>query len=186
MSFSDPIGDMLTRIRNAQMRRKTSVTTPASTLRGRVLDVLQSEGFIRGYSEVKFENGSVSVAPRFETKRARSLYGTARAQVANLVEGVTKGFEKKLEITGVGYRAALQGKTLQLALGYSHDVNYPVPEGISITVPKPTEIVVAGNNAQQVGQVAAEIRAFRKPEPYKGKGVKYADEFIFRKEGKKK
>ena len=136
--------------------------------------------------EVKFADGSVTVAPRYETKRARSLYGTARAQVANLVEGVTKGFEKKLEITGVGYRAALQGKSLQLALGYSHDVNYPVPEGITITVPKPTEIVVAGIDAQRVGQVAAEIRAFRKPEPYKGKGVKYADEFIFRKEGKKK
>ncbi|MGB3866435.1 MAG: 50S ribosomal protein L6 [Xanthobacteraceae bacterium] len=136
--------------------------------------------------EVKFENGAVTVAPRFETKRARSLYGTARAQVANLVEGVTKGFEKKLEITGVGYRAALQGKSLQLALGYSHDVVYPIPEGIAITVPKPTEIVIAGNDAQRVGQVAAEIRGYRPPEPYKGKGVKYANEFIFRKEGKKK
>ncbi len=136
--------------------------------------------------EVKFENGAVTVAPRYETKRARSLYGTARAQVANLVEGVTKGFEKKLEITGVGYRAALQGKSLQLALGYSHDVVYPIPEGIAITVPKPTEIVIAGNDAQRVGQVAAEIRGYRPPEPYKGKGVKYANEFIFRKEGKKK
>jgi large subunit ribosomal protein L6 len=136
--------------------------------------------------EVKFESGSVKVAPRFETNRAQALYGTARAQVANLVEGVTKGFEKKLEITGVGYRAALQGKTLQLALGYSHDVNYPIPEGITITVPKPTEINIAGIDSQRVGQVAAEIRAYRPPEPYKGKGVKYANEFIFRKEGKKK
>ncbi len=136
--------------------------------------------------DVKFEEGAVKVAPRFETKRSRSLYGTARAQVANLVEGVTKGFEKKLEITGVGYRAALQGKSLQLALGYSHDVIYPIPEGIAITVPKPTEIVVAGIDPQRVGQVAAEIRGYRPPEPYKGKGVKYAGEFIFRKEGKKK
>src|SRR5581483_8124234 len=129
---------------------------------------------------------AITVAPRFETKRARSLYGTARAQIANLVEGVTKGFEKKLEITGVGYRAALQGKNLQLALGYSHDVIYPIPEGITVTVPKPTEITITGSDVQRVGQVAAEIRAYRPPEPYKGKGAKYADEFIFRKEGKKK
>jgi large subunit ribosomal protein L6 len=119
-------------------------------------------------------------------KRARSLYGTSRAVIANLVEGVTKGFEKKLEITGVGYRAAVQGKTLQLSLGYSHDVNYAIPEGIAITTPKPTEILVVGNDIQRVGQVAAEIRSYRPPEPYKGKGVKYANEFIFRKEGKKK
>ncbi|HEX2632706.1 MAG TPA: 50S ribosomal protein L6 [Bradyrhizobium sp.] len=136
--------------------------------------------------EVKFENGEVKVAPRVKTNRAQAMYGTARAQVANLVAGVTKGFEKKLEITGVGYRAALQGKNLQLALGYSHDVVYPIPEGIAITVPKPTEIVIVGSDSQRVGQVAAEIRSYRPPEPYKGKGVKYADEFIFRKEGKKK
>ena len=136
--------------------------------------------------EVKFDKGVVTVAPRAETNRARALYGTARAQIANLVEGVTKGFEKKLEITGVGYRAAMQGKNLQLALGYSHDVVYPIPEGITIAVPKPTEITVTGTDAQRVGQVAAEIRAYRPPEPYKGKGVKYVGEFIFRQEGKKK
>jgi large subunit ribosomal protein L6 len=136
--------------------------------------------------EVKLESGQVQVNPRVETNRARALYGTARAQVANLVEGVTKGFEKKLEITGVGYRAALQGKNLQLALGYSHDVVYAIPEGITITVPKPTEITVTGSDIQRVGQVAAEIRSYRPPEPYKGKGVKYVGEFIFRKEGKKK
>ena len=136
--------------------------------------------------EVKFENGAVKVAPRLETNRAQAMYGTARAQVANLVEGVTKGFEKKLEITGVGYRAALQGKNLQIQLGYSHDIVYPIPEGITIVVPKPTEIVISGVDGQKVGHVAAEIRAFRKPEPYKGKGVKYAGEYIFRKEGKKK
>ncbi|MDD1526069.1 50S ribosomal protein L6 [Bradyrhizobium sp. WBOS7] len=136
--------------------------------------------------EVKLESGQIKVQPRFETNRARALYGTARAQVANLVEGVTKGFEKKLEITGVGYRAAMQGKNLQLALGYSHDVVYAIPEGITIAVPKPTEITVSGSDIQRVGQVAAEIRSYRPPEPYKGKGVKYVGEFIFRKEGKKK
>ena len=136
--------------------------------------------------EVKLDNGQVKVNPRVETNRARALYGTARAQVANLVEGVTKGFEKKLEITGVGYRAALQGKNLQLSLGYSHDVVYPIPEGITIATPKPTEIKISGSDKQKVGQVAAEIRDFRPPEPYKGKGVKYVGEYIFRKEGKKK
>src|SRR5258708_2616929 len=107
---------------------------------------------------------------------------TSRTLGNNLVTGVTKGYEKKLEITGVGYRAALQGKNLQIALGYSHDVIYPIPEGISITAPRPTEILVAGIDKQKVGQVAAEIRAFRPPEPYKGKGVKYQGEYIFRKE----
>ena len=135
---------------------------------------------------VKMEGGGVKVDPRNETKRARAMWGTSRTLVNNLVTGVTKGYEKKLEITGVGYRAALQGKNLQIALGYSHDVIYPVPEGIAIATPKPTEILVSGIDKQKVGQVAAEIRAFRPPEPYKGKGVRYADEYIFRKEGKKK
>ena len=134
----------------------------------------------------KMEKGSIKVDPRNETKRARSMWGTSRTLVSNLVTGVTKGFEKKLEITGVGYRAAMQGKNLQLALGYSHDVVYAIPEGIQIAVPKPTEITITGSDIQRVGQVAAEIRAYRPPEPYKGKGVKYSDEFIFRKEGKKK
>jgi large subunit ribosomal protein L6 len=135
---------------------------------------------------VKLEDGKVQVDPRNETKRARSMWGTSRTMVANLVTGVTKGFERKLEITGVGYRAAVQGKNLQLALGYSHDVVYPIPEGIQIATPKPTEITITGIDSQKVGQVAAEIRGFRPPEPYKGKGVKYAGEYIFRKEGKKK
>ena len=134
----------------------------------------------------KLENGGVKVDPRNETKRARAMWGTSRTLVANLVAGVTKGFERRLEISGVGYRAAVQGKTLQLSLGYSHDVNYPIPEGIAIATPKPTEIVITGIDRQKVGQVAAEIRGYRAPEPYKGKGVKYANEFIFRKEGKKK
>ncbi|MBI1981925.1 MAG: 50S ribosomal protein L6 [Methylocystis sp.] len=132
------------------------------------------------------QDNAIQVEPRNETKRARALWGTARARINNIVVGVTAGFEKKLDITGVGYRAAVQGKTLQLALGYSHDVNFPIPAGIAIVTPKPTEITVSGMDKQQVGQVAAEIRALRGPEPYKGKGVKYANEFIFRKEGKKK
>jgi large subunit ribosomal protein L6 len=135
---------------------------------------------------VELKDGAVKVTPRSETKRARAMWGLSRTLVSNLVEGVTKGFERKLEINGVGYRAAAAGKNLNLALGYSHDVVYPVPEGIQVTTPKPTEIVIAGIDRQKVGQVAAEIRSYRPPEPYKGKGVKYADERIFRKEGKKK
>jgi large subunit ribosomal protein L6 len=114
------------------------------------------------------------------------MWGTSRTLVANLVAGVTKGFENKLEITGVGYRASVQGKNLQIALGYSHDVIFPIPDGIAIVTPKPTEILITGIDKQKVGQVAAVIRGFRPPEPYKGKGVKYAGEYIFRKEGKKK
>jgi large subunit ribosomal protein L6 len=135
---------------------------------------------------VKLDQGQIKVDPRSETKRARSQWGTSRTLVANLIAGVTKGFEQRLEINGVGYRAAVQGKNLQLALGYSHDVVYPIPEGITIVTPKPVEIVITGIDRQKVGQVAAEIREFRPPEPYKGKGVKYATERIFRKEGKKK
>ena len=135
---------------------------------------------------VKMDKGAIKVDPRTETLRARSMWGTSRTLVANLVTGVTKGFEDKLEITGVGYRASVQGKNLQIALGYSHDVVYPIPEGIAIVTPKPTEIVITGMDKQKVGQVAAEIRGFRPPEPYKGKGVRYAGEYIFRKEGKKK
>jgi large subunit ribosomal protein L6 len=134
----------------------------------------------------KMEKGGIKIDPRNETKRARSMWGTSRTLVANLMTGVTKGFERKLEINGVGYRAAVQGKKLQLSLGYSHEINYAIPEGIAIVTPKPTEIVITGIDRQKVGQVAAEIRAFRGPEPYKGKGVRYANEFIFRKEGKKK
>ena len=134
----------------------------------------------------KVEGSEVKVDPRGETKRARAMWGTYRSLLANAMEGVTKGFERRLEITGVGYRAAVQGKNLQLQLGFAHDIAYPIPEGITIVTPKPTEIVVTGIDGQKVGHVAAEIRAFRKPEPYKGKGVKYAGEYIFRKEGKKK
>jgi large subunit ribosomal protein L6 len=135
---------------------------------------------------VSLDKNAIKVAPRYETKRARSLWGTSRTQVANLMAGVTKGFEERLEINGVGYRAAVQGKQLNLQLGFSHDINYPIPVGITIATPKPTEVVVTGTDKQLVGQVAAEIRGYRRPEPYKGKGVKYAGEYIFRKEGKKK
>jgi large subunit ribosomal protein L6 len=136
--------------------------------------------------EVKMEQGAVKVDPRDQSKLARSCWGMSRTMIRNMITGVTDGFTKSLEITGVGYRAALAGKNLQLNLGYSHDVLYPIPAGIEIKVPKPTEIVVTGIDKQRVGQVAAEIREFRGPEPYKGKGVKYAGEYIFRKEGKKK
>jgi large subunit ribosomal protein L6 len=135
---------------------------------------------------VKLEDGSVSVQPRDDSKDARSKWGMSRTQIVNILTGVKDGFERKLEINGVGYRAALQGKNLQLALGFSHDVVYQTPEGITITVPKPTEIIISGIDKQVVGQVAAEIRKYRGPEPYKGKGVKYAEERIVRKEGKKK
>ena len=134
----------------------------------------------------KMDKGGIKLDPRFDTKRARSQWGTSRTLIANLVAGVTKGFEEKLEISGVGYRAAVQGKNLQLQLGLSHDAVFPIPEGITIATPKATEVVITGIDKQKVGQAAAEIRDFRPPEPYKGKGVKYAGEYIFRKEGKKK
>ena len=133
---------------------------------------------------VAMDKTGIKLEPRNETKRASSMWGTSRTLV--VMAGVTKGFEERLEITGVGYRAAVQGKNLQLQLGFSHDVNFPIPEGIAIVTPKPTEIVVTGVDKQKVGHVAAEIRGFRPPEPYKGKGVRYAGEYIFRKEGKKK
>ncbi len=136
--------------------------------------------------EVKSEDGAIVVTPRSDTKRARSMWGMSRSLVENLVKGTTNGFTRTLEITGVGYRAAMEGKSLKLQLGYSHDVLYPVPEGISIAVPKPTEITISGIEKDKVGQVAAEIRGFRGPEPYKGKGIRYQGEFIQRKEGKKK
>ena len=132
------------------------------------------------------DDGSLAVNPTSSSKRARSMWGMSRTAVANLVTGVTEGFSKSLKIQGVGYRAALKGKELALNLGFSHDVNYPIPDGIEVTCPSPTEITISGIDKQQVGQVAAEIRRYRQPEPYKGKGVRYAGEFIFRKEGKKK
>ncbi len=132
------------------------------------------------------EDNVVKVEPRGKSKRARQQWGMSRTMVSNLVTGVTEGFKKELEINGVGYRAQMQGNTLKLSLGLSHDVNYDAPQGVTVSAPKQTQIVVEGIDEQLVGQVAAEIRAWRKPEPYKGKGIKYVDEYIFRKEGKKK
>ncbi len=136
--------------------------------------------------KARMTDEGIKVEPVNNSKRARSMWGMSRTLVANIVTGVSEGFSKRLEINGVGYRAMLKGKELQLQLGFSHDVIYPVPEGITIECPKQTEIVVSGIEKQRVGQVAAEIRRFRPPEPYKGKGIKYAGEYIFRKEGKKK
>ena len=132
------------------------------------------------------EDNKVTVEPRGKSKRARQQWGMSRTMVQNLVTGVTAGFKKELEIQGVGYRAQLQGNTLKLALGLSHDVDFKIPDGVTITCPKQTEIIIEGNDQQLVGQVAANIREWRKPEPYKGKGIRYKDEYIFRKEGKKK
>jgi len=135
---------------------------------------------------VAMTDDGVSVQPVGTSKRARSMWGMSRTLVDNIVTGVSEGFEKRLEIAGVGYRANLQGKNLHLALGFSHDVEFPIPDGIDIQCPKPTELIITGIDKQKVGQVAAKIRGYRPPEPYKGKGVKYADEYVFRKEGKKK
>ncbi|WP_029057567.1 50S ribosomal protein L6 [Stappia stellulata] len=135
---------------------------------------------------VEMTDDGIKVDPRVDSKPARAMWGMSRTMVENIVTGVSKGFEKRLEITGVGYRAQAQGRNLQLALGFSHDVVHPMPEGIDVACPKPTEVVITGIDKQRVGQVAAEIRDYRPPEPYKGKGIRYAGEYIVRKEGKKK
>ena len=135
---------------------------------------------------ITIDDGAVKVTPRGTSKRARQQWGMARSMVENLVTGVTTGFKKELEIQGVGYRAAMAGNVLKLSLGYSHEVNFEVPKGVTVATPKQTEIVVEGIDQQLVGQVAANIRDWKRPEPYKGKGIRYKDEYIFRKEGKKK
>jgi len=172
---------------------KKAVPVPAgvtASVNGQMVSVKGPKGELKVVLNdqvlAKMEQGGIKVDPKDKSKLARSSWGMSRTLVANLVTGVTVGYSKSLEITGVGYRAALNGKALQLNLGYSHDVIYDVPAGIEIKVPKPTEIVISGIDKQRVGQVAAEIREYRGPEPYKGKGVKYAGEYIFRKEGKKK
>jgi large subunit ribosomal protein L6 len=177
----------MSRIGKRPVELPTGVT---ASLSGQTIEVKGPKGS-RSFTAtddvtIAVEDGSVSVKPRGDSKRARQQWGMSRTQVANLVTGVTTGFKKEMEITGVGYRAAVQGKVLKLQLGYSHDVDFPIPEGVTITTPKPTEITVEGIDQQVVGQVAANIREWRKPEPYKGKGIKYKGEFIFRKEGKKK
>jgi large subunit ribosomal protein L6 len=161
-----------------------------ATVSGQKIDVKGPKGTLSFTAtddvDIAVEDNAITVTPRGKSKRARQQWGMSRTQIANCVQGVTSGFKKELEINGVGYRAQVQGNTLKLALGYSHDVDFAIPAGVTITAPKPTELVVEGIDAQQVGQVAANIREWRKPEPYKGKGIKYKDEFIFRKEGKKK
>jgi len=134
----------------------------------------------------ELENDAITVTPRDKTKRSRSMWGMQRTMVENLFQGVTEGFSVALEIQGVGYRAAVQGKKLNLQLGFSHDVNMDIPEGLDVKCPTQTDIEISGNDKQQVGQFAAEVRNWRKPEPYKGKGIRYKGEYIFRKEGKKK
>jgi large subunit ribosomal protein L6 len=172
---------------------KKAVPVPAgvtASVNGQLVSVKGPKGELKVVLNdqvlAKMEQGGIKVDPKDKSKLARSSWGMSRTLVANLVTGVTVGYSKSLEISGVGYRAALNGKALQLNLGYSHDVTYAIPAGIEIKVPKPTEIVISGIDKQRVGQVAAEIREYRGPEPYKGKGVKYTGEYIFRKEGKKK
>ena len=157
---------------------------------GQTVEVKRPKG-VRSFTAtddvtIAVEDGALSVTPRGKSKRARQQWGMTRTMVANLVTGVTDGFKKELEINGVGYRAAMEGKNIKLSLGLSHDVVFQVPDGVTVTAPKNTQLIVEGIDEQQVGQVAANIRAWRKPEPYKGKGIKYVDEYIFRKEGKKK
>ena len=135
---------------------------------------------------IAYENDEVTVTPNDKSKAARAQWGMSRTMISNIVEGVSNSFEKKLELVGVGYRAQMKGSSLSLALGFSHDITFEPPEGVSIAAPKPTEIVITGIDKQAVGETAAKIRSFRPPEPYKGKGVRYAGEYIFRKEGKKK
>jgi large subunit ribosomal protein L6 len=177
----------MSRIGNKSVAVPTGVT---ANVEGQTVKVKGPKGALQLVMpddiSVSMDKGAFKIEPRSESKRARSLWGTSRTLVANLVSGVTKGFEERLEITGVGYRAAVQGKSLNLQLGFSHDINFKIPDGITIVTPKPTEIVITGVEKQKVGQVAAEIRGYRPPEPYKGKGVKYVGEYIFRKEGKKK
>jgi large subunit ribosomal protein L6 len=172
---------------------KNPVTVPAGVtadLSGRKLTIKGKLGELSlklsDQVQAKIEGGKVVFTPANDSKQARMMWGTARNLTRNMVAGVSQGFRKNLEINGVGYRAAVQGKTLQLQLGYSHDVNYPIPEDVTIKCEKPTSISISGRDKQRVGQVAAEIRAFRQPEPYKGKGIKYDTETILRKEGKKK
>jgi large subunit ribosomal protein L6 len=172
---------------------KKPVSIPSgvtATIDGGVLNVKGPKGTLtlplRSEISYTLEEGGISVQPANETKAARAFWGMQRTMVQNLITGVTDGFTKKLLITGVGYRANSQGKVLKLQLGYSHDVNFDIPEGIEIKTPDQTTVEISGIDKQKVGQVAAEIRRWRKPEPYKGKGIKYDGEFIFRKEGKKK
>src|SRR5437667_398571 len=216
--MTDPLGDMLTRIRNGQRARHAVVAAPASKMRANVLDVLRREGYIRGFTreqvrpgiaelkiELKYVDGEPVIReisriskpgrriysklvdlPRVYNGLGISILSTPRGVMSDNEARVANGFTRNLEINGVGYRAAVQGSTLNLQLGYSHDIPYPIPQDVRITCERPTAITITGADRQRVGQIAAEIRGFRPPEPYKGKGVKYSNETIRRKEGKKK
>lgn len=168
----------------------TLVKGASASISGQTIEVKGPKGtrsFTAGDDvTVTIEGDAVKVAPRGLSKRARAQWGMTRSMIQNLVTGVTTGFKKEMEIQGVGYRAAMQGNVLKLSVGYSHEVNFEVPKGVTVATPKPTEIVVEGIDQQLVGQVAANIREWKQPEPYKGKGIRYKDEYIFRKEGKKK
>lgn len=172
---------------------KKPVEVPAgvtASVSGQTIDVKGPKGAqsFKATDDVTITHNDnvITVTPRGNSKRARQQWGMSRTMIANMIQGVTDGFKKELEIRGVGYRAQMQGNTLRLNLGYSHDVDFHVPEGVTVTAPKPTEIVVEGNDAQLVGETAAQIRDWRRPEPYKGKGIRYKGEYIFQKEGKKK
>ncbi len=172
---------------------KKAITVPGGvtvTIDGQTVNAKGPKGqlqfIVHDLCTVTLADNQVSVKPVEDSKTARSMWGMSRTQIANMVEGVANEYTKNLQLVGVGYRAQMKGNLLNLALGFSHEINYAPPEGIKITVSKPTEIAITGIDKQKVGQTAAEIRAYRKPEPYKGKGVRYVDEYIFRKEGKKK
>ncbi len=172
---------------------KKPVTVPDGVevmLNGRQIDVKGPKGALSAtlstHVSVAQGDDGIRVTPADKTQETRRFWGLSRSTVQNLVTGVSQGFDRKLELQGVGYRAQMQGNTLKLSLGFSHDIDYPMPEGIKIECPSQTEIVVSGIDKQKVGQVASEIRAYRSPEPYKGKGVRYAGEYVYRKEGKKK
>src|ERR687897_539123 len=203
--LTDPIADMLTRIRNANKAMKDTAEMPTSRIKEEIARVLKDEGYIKDFRVVEVEGQPYStliVELKFGRNRQRVITGVKRVSrpgrrvyarkdrlprtlIANMVEGVTKGFEKHLEIQGVGYRASLRGSDLELNVGYSHSVVIKPRPGITFEVPAPTQVIVKGTNKQQVGQTAAEIRAVRKPEPYKGKGIRYRDEFVRRKVGKR-
>ena len=174
MSMTDPIADMLTRIRNAQMAEKATVQMPTSKVKVAIAKVLKEEGYIEGF------------AVSDDSQEANALSGTLRATVANMVQGVKQGFEKRLALVGVGYRAQAQGNKVNLSLGFSHPIVHQLPDGVKAETPTQTEIVIKGVDRQKVGQVAAEIRAYKGPEPYKGKGVRYTGEQVTLKETKKK
>src|SRR6266566_4237009 len=186
MSMTDPIADMLTRIRNACGAKHRRVDMPVSKLKVEIAKILKENNFIQDYKTLDTENGRqlLRVVLKYAQGGQPVIHELSRTLVANMVEGVTKGFKKELELVGVGYKAEPRPYGLQLALGFSHPVKYEAPKGIKLSAPQPTSIIIEGANKEIVGQVAAELRSIRPPEPYKGKGIKYVGEQIRRKAGK--